>query len=83
MNATLLILFGAVAITVVTWVIIANAREWKKLPPDQTKLPWTPFGRLPEPARTVKQQNMTRMFVSGLGLTILFLLLGYISSHID
>lgn len=83
MNATLLILYGVVAIAIIAWVINANSREWKKLPADQTTLSWTPFGRLPEPARTVQKRNMTRMFISGLGLTILFLLLSYIGSHID
>jgi hypothetical protein len=83
MTAALLIAFGMLAIAVATWVTITNAREWKKLPPDQLTLSWTLSGRLPEPARTVQQRNMTRMFVAGLGLTILFLLLGYIGSYID
>ena len=83
MSTALVILFILFALAVGVWVNIVNARDWKKLPPDQQVLPWMPFVRLPEPARTVRQRMMNRMFVAGLGLTIIFLLLGYIGSYID
>jgi hypothetical protein len=82
MSTALVILFILFALAVGVWVTIVNARDWKKLPPDQQELPWMPFVRLPEPARTVRQRMMNRMFISGLGLTMVGWGMAFLGSHL-